>query len=202
MHLRHDHVGRAILVEQHPPPAAAGPAGLGDVEQQRIDARAGRPDIIDRAVAGAEARPGLLPFVARFEALEGRAGQHDRDDQHRRRAADRAADPEQLAGAGAVEQDAERGDVALRADLLLLDDDPGDHRVERGIGEARRLADRAAVGLRPERLPALRLGLPPALVRAPCRHCRRATSTSIPPISNVLALSIGGTPRSAPSSCA
>jgi hypothetical protein len=134
-----------------------------DVEKQGIHARAGRADIVDRAVAGAEARPGLLPQVARFEALERGAGLHDRDDQHRRRAAHRAADPEQLAGAGAVEQDAERGDVSLRPDLLLLDDDARDHAVERRFRQARRLREGAVVGLGPQRLPALELRLPPAL---------------------------------------
>jgi hypothetical protein len=57
------------------------------------------------------------------------------------------------------------------------------------------------VGLRPERLPALGLGLPPAF-EARLVGISALTSTSMPPISNVLALSIGGTPRSAPSSWA
>ena len=124
--LGHDDVGGAILVEQHPPPAAAAPPGLGDVEQQRIDARAGRPDIVDRAAGGAELGPGALPFVAILEAVGGRAGPHHRDDQHRRRAADEALHAEHLAGAGAVEEHAEARDIAGRADLLLLDDDPRD----------------------------------------------------------------------------
>ena len=111
-------------------------------------------------------------------------------------------DSEQLAGAGAVEQDAQGGDIALRADLLLLDDDSRDHSVQGRVGEAGRLLDRAAVGLGPERLPALLLRLRASPPRAPCRHLSALTSTSIPVISKVLALSIGGTPRSAPSSCA
>ena len=45
---------------------------------------------------------------------------------------------------------------------VALDDDAGDDRVEHGIGETRRLRRGAAGGARPELLPALRLGAPPA----------------------------------------
>src|SRR3546814_7398354 len=88
-----------------------------------------RADIVDGAAAGAEAGPGLLPLVLEFEAVAGRTRLQDGDDQHRRRSPDGALRPTQhLAGAGAIEQDAELGDIALRADLLLLDDDTGDDR--------------------------------------------------------------------------
>src|SRR3546814_5018855 len=123
-----------------------------------------RADIVDGAAAGAEAGPGLLPLVLEFEAVAGRTRLQDGDDQHRRRSPDGALRPTQhLAGAGAIEQDAELGDIALRADLLLLDDDTGDDRVEPRIGEIRRLRRGAARGLGPERCPAEALRLPPAL---------------------------------------
>ena len=52
--------------------------------------------------------------------------------------AERRCDPgdaEQFAGAGAVEQDAKLGDVAVGADLLALDDDRADQPVEHRIAQ-------------------------------------------------------------------
>ena len=133
------------------------------VEEQGIDATAGGADIVDGRAASAELRPGALPESAELEAVAGRAGGHHRDEQHRRGAGDLAGDAQQLPGPRPVEHHAEPGDVAVRADLLLLDDDAGDDRRQRRFGEVRRLADRAIVGPRPEHPPAEQLGAAPAL---------------------------------------
>jgi hypothetical protein len=164
MQFGHDHVGRAIIVEQHAPPAAARPAGLLDVQEQRIDPGPRGADVINRAAAGAEAVPGAQPLVTGLEALKGAAGLQDRNDQKRRGSpAGRGRGAEQLAGAGAIEQDAEPGDVAGGPDLLVLDHDGGDHGVEDAVRKAGGAGDRLARGLGPEHLPALGLGLPPAV---------------------------------------
>ncbi len=92
--------------------------------------------------------------------MGGRAGDLDRNDQHRRRSERLAATTEQLAGTGAIEQHAQPGDVALVADLLLLDDDAGDNGAERTVTERGR-ARTAAVHLRPKHRPALTLRDPP-----------------------------------------
>ena len=69
---------------------------------------------------------------------------------------------EELAGPRAIEQQAEPGDVAARTDLLILDGDAGDDRIERRVGQPRRLGGRASVDPRPQHLPALALRHPPA----------------------------------------
>src|SRR3546814_11249679 len=71
MNFGDDDVGRTVGIEDHPPPGAAGAAGLGGVEKERIDAEAGRAAIVDGAAAGAEAGPGLLPPVLAFARAEG-----------------------------------------------------------------------------------------------------------------------------------
>src|SRR3546814_20638080 len=121
MNFGDDDVGRTVGIEDHPPPGAAGAAGLGGVEKERIDAEAGRADIVDGAAAGAEAGPGLLPLVLEFEAVAGRTRLQVGDDQHRRRSPVGALRPtKHLAAAGASDQDAELVDLALWADLPLL----------------------------------------------------------------------------------
>ena len=69
-----------------------------------------------------------------------------------------------LAGAGAIEQQAQRGDIAIGADLLLLDDDRADQSVQRRIRQGRRLADGPLVHLGPQRLETFALGDSPARV--------------------------------------
>ena len=161
------HIGGAIKIEDVAPPAAAGAAALGGVDEQWIDAKAADADIIDLALRGAELGPGALPRIAQLDAGRRAARDHDRDQQHRRRAAPLPANPEQLAGARAIEQHAERRDVAVGADLLALDDDRTDQPVERRIGEVGRFAQRTLVGLGPQRPEAF------ALSDAPSGKARR-----------------------------
>ena len=92
---------------------------------------------------GAELRPRPLPGIAQLDAGRGSARDHHRDQQHRHRALDLTAfDAEELRGAGAVEQHAEIGDVAIGPDLLALDVDRADDLVERAVGQVRGLVDR------------------------------------------------------------
>src|SRR3546814_7155316 len=65
---RDQYIGRAELIEHHPPPAAITPPDLAEIEQQRVRSRARGADIIDRTAAGAETRPRLLPPGTAFEA--------------------------------------------------------------------------------------------------------------------------------------
>src|SRR3546814_12024876 len=84
MNFGDDDVGRTVGIEDHPPPGAAGAAGLGGGEKERIDAEAGRAAIVDGAAAGAEAGPGLLPLALEFDAVAGRTRLQNGEDQKRR----------------------------------------------------------------------------------------------------------------------
>src|SRR3546814_821259 len=160
---RHQHVGGAILIEDHAPPHAPAPPGLPGIEQQRVDAGAGGADIVDRALPGVIFGPGALPFAALFEHLRDARDRIDGNDKQRRRAQRPAADAQNLSSAHAVELDAERRDIAARADLFPFDDDRGDDAVEHRIGQRRASA---AVGLTIELRPTLALRLaPPELPR-------------------------------------
>src|SRR3546814_4758898 len=57
----------AILIEQQTPPEAPPTPCLPRIEQQRVRPAPDSTNIINRAVTGAEARPGLLPFGTIFE---------------------------------------------------------------------------------------------------------------------------------------
>ena len=151
----------AVIIDQIAPPAAAGTRRLGGVDQQGIDPHAADPDIVDRALRGAEHGPCPLPWVAALDAGHGRPRHQHRDQQHRRGPAGDPRHPEQLAGTGAVEKDAKVGDIAVRPDLLAVDDDRADQRIEHRIAEVRRFADRPAMLLGPQGLEALALGHAP-----------------------------------------
>src|SRR3546814_12724851 len=59
--LGHQHVGRAVKIEDVQPPVAIRPLGLRIGKQQGVGARARRPAIVYRAPAGAKARPSREP---------------------------------------------------------------------------------------------------------------------------------------------
>src|SRR3546814_1228857 len=122
-------------MEDHAPPHAPAPPGLPGIGQQRVDAGAGGADIVDRALPGVIFGPGALPFAALFEHLRDARDRIDGNDKQRRRAQRPAADAQNLSSAHAVELDAERRDIAARADLFPFDDDRGDDAVEQ-IGRA------------------------------------------------------------------
>src|SRR3546814_5965809 len=101
--------------------------------------------------------------ISLFEHLRDARDRIDGNDKRRRRAQRPAADAQNLSSAHAVELDAERRDIAARADLFPFDDDRGDDAVEHRIGQRRASA---AVGLTIELRPTLALRLaPPELPR-------------------------------------
>src|SRR3546814_14794591 len=103
-----------------------------------VDAGAGGADIVDRALPGVIFGPGALPFAALFEHLRDARDRIDGNDKQRRRAQRPAADAQNLSSAHAVELDAERRDIAARADLFPFDDERGDDAVrseERRVGQ-------------------------------------------------------------------
>src|SRR3546814_7650544 len=81
-----DHVRSAILIEQQTPPETPPTPRLPRIEQQRIRPAPDSTNIINRAVTGAEARPGLLPFGTIFEDASRSTipddGQHQRSEEH------------------------------------------------------------------------------------------------------------------------
>ena len=158
LHLRHQDVGCAILIEDSAPPPTAAAAYLAAVHQQRVGAGAGQPDIVDDAVARAKARPGLLPGRRALEHRRRAPGFLERHDQQRGRAERLPGDAQDRARAPTIEQHAELCNVAVRSDLLILDDDPAHQRVERRIGKRARTT-RQASG---QNVPALALRQPPA----------------------------------------
>ena len=173
-HLGDEHVGRAILIEQHPPPAAPAPQRQPGVQHQRIGTVADRADIVDRGGPGMEACPGALPLRAPLEHLERAARGFDWDHEHRRRAHDLPAGAAQVAArTSPIEQHAQPRDVARRPDLLVVDLDAGDDRIERRIGQARRLAEGDAADAREQHLPRLALRLAPAAHPRRVRALRR-----------------------------
>jgi hypothetical protein len=114
--------------------------------------------------------PGSLPGIAQLNARRGSTRHRHRDEQHRSRPLDLPTlNAEELRGAGTIEQHAEIGDVAKRADLLALNIDRADDLVERPVGKAWRLADRRIVHLGPQRLEALPLRHAPAGVAGALR---------------------------------
>src|SRR3546814_3881394 len=67
----------AILIEQQTPPETPPTPRLPRIEQQRIRPAPDSTNIINRAVTGEEARPGLLPFGTIFEdASRSRSEKH------------------------------------------------------------------------------------------------------------------------------
>jgi len=131
---------------------------LPGIEQQRVGSGPLRLHIVDRAGAAMEPAPGALPRSVALKDVTGAARPFDRHQQHRRRTQHLHRDAKYRPCLGAIEQHAELGDITRRADLLLLDDDPRHHRIERRIGHRR------AVPGQPLRqhLPALALRQPPA----------------------------------------
>ncbi|PAV67575.1 hypothetical protein WR25_22200 [Diploscapter pachys] len=162
-------VGRAILVDDRPPPAASRPPDLARIQQQRIGTRARWADIIDRAVAGAEARPGLLPIVALFEHCFDAARNLQRHEQHRARPVGIGADAQDRRRPAAVEQHAQLGDIARRPQLFVLDDDARHDLVQRIVGNQRAVATQPARQLHPR----LALRQPPAAQARGLRRLRR-----------------------------
>src|SRR3546814_1292235 len=61
---RDQHIGGAILIQNHAPPDAPAAASLARVDQQRVGAGARGADIIDRALPRIIFGPGALPGAA------------------------------------------------------------------------------------------------------------------------------------------
>lgn len=157
--LRDDQVRCAILVEQHPPPAAARTLGLRCCQQQRVRPAARRPHIVDDAVRRAETGPCLLPFGPRLKALRQPAAVLDGHDQQRRGATDIARHAKNFRCAHTIKQDTKPRDITVRPDLFVLDDNARYNRIKRAIAQSGRARP---VRFFPQFLPAEPLRLTPA----------------------------------------
>src|SRR3546814_1222499 len=98
---RDQHIGGAILIQNHAPPDAPAAASLARVDQQRVGAGARGADIIDRALPRIIFGPGALPGAALFEHLPDAVDRIDGNYEQRRRAKRAAADSQNLACADA-----------------------------------------------------------------------------------------------------
>ena len=149
-----------MILRHQPRP---GPDRLRRVDQHRIRAEAAHANIVDRALRGPELCPRPLPGVLELNRGCGSARDHHRDKQHRRRPLDLTAfSAKELCGSGAIEKHSEIGDVAVRTDLLALDDDRTHDLVQRAVGEVWGLVDRQLVHLGPQGTEALPLRDPPS----------------------------------------
>lgn len=157
--LRDDKVGSAILIEQHPPPTATGTLCLRSREKQRISTATGWTDIVDCAVRRAESCPCLLPFRARLETLRQTTAVLDRHDQKRCRTTDIARHAEKFGRSDTIKQNTQSRDVAVRADLFVLDDDSRHNRIKGAVAQVWRAG---AMGFFPQLLPAKPLRFSPA----------------------------------------
>src|SRR3546814_9323085 len=98
----------AVLIEQKTPPETPPLTRRPRIEQQRIRPAPDSTNIINRAVTGAEARPGLLPFGTIFEDASRSTIPDDGQHQQRRGSNGACPNAQKLSRPGPVEQHAQR----------------------------------------------------------------------------------------------